>query len=124
MTAPTPDDPTAWLDALLERSAAPSPPDDDFSAGVMQRIDTLATAAAAAVAVSPAHCVAPAAALNRLSAATRRERRWQACTAAGVIAAAGIGLITLWAQPAPATALALMLASAALPLLLLRDPRF
>ena len=124
MNPTRPDDPDAWLDTLLARNAEPPPPDGDFSVRVMRRVDTLAAAATAAVAVPPGGCVAPAAAMQRLRDATRRERHWQRWTMAGVVAAAGVGLLTLWAQPAHATSLALVLASAALPWLLLRDPRF
>lgn len=109
-----------WLDGLLVQGAEPIR-DDGFSTRVMQRVDALATAAAVA---APAVCVPPIAALKRLSAATRREQRRQFWNTAGVLAAAGIGLLTLWAQPQPSTAIALALASAALPWLLMRDPHF
>jgi hypothetical protein len=116
---PNPNDDT-WLDALLARGAE-TVRDDGFSARVVQRVEAVATAAAAA---APAACVAPAAALDRLAATAQRERRRQFWNTAGVLAAAGIGLITWWAQPQPGAAIALVLASAALPWLLLRDPRF
>ena len=109
-----------WLDALLAQGAEPVR-DDGFSACVMQRVDALAAAAAVA---APAACLPPAAALQRLSLAMRRDRRRQFWNTAGVLAATAIGLLTLWAQPQPSTAIALVLASVALPWLLLRDPRF
>ena len=110
----------AWLDEWLVQRAEPVP-DDGFSVRVMQRVDALAVAAPAA---SPAPCVPPDTALGRLSAMTRRQQRRQFWNTAGVVAAAAVGLLTLWAQPAPITAIALVLASTALPWLLLRDPQF
>ncbi|MEP7098892.1 MAG: hypothetical protein ABI781_00190 [Burkholderiales bacterium] len=116
---PDPND-NAWLDEWLAPRGEPLA-DDGFSARVMQRVDALTAPAPAA---APARCVPADAALRRLTAVTRREQHRQFWNTAGVLAAAGIGLLTLWTQPAPIAAIALVLASAALPWLLLRDPQF
>ena len=119
---PVPDDEAvAWLDDLLARSRDPSPADDGFSEKVMQRVDTAARSAAAA---EPAPCIAPATALRLLPDVQQRERRRQAWTTAGVLAAAAIGLLTTWTQPGPASTAALVLTSMGLLWLLLRDPQF
>ena len=120
------DDADAWLDDLLVRSREPSPPDDGFSAAVMRRIDAGAGVGAAlpAAPAEPAPCISPSAALGRLPAVQRRERRRQSWTTGGVLAAAGIGMLTIWAQPGSAGAAALVVTSVGLMWLLLRDPQF
>ena len=119
---PVPDnDAAAWLDDLLARSAEPSPADDGFSEKVRQRIDAVASAAATA---EPAACLSPATALRRLPAVQQRERRRQAWTTAGVLAAAAIGMLITWTQPGPASSSALAVTSMGLIWLLLRDPQF
>jgi ferric-dicitrate binding protein FerR (iron transport regulator) len=110
-----------WLDDLLARGAEVLPADDGFSTQVARRIDAVARAAGAA---EPAPCIAPTAALSRLPALQQRERRRQSWTAAGVLMAAAIGILTLWAQPGSTSGAALVLASIGLLWLLLRDPQF